>query len=63
MLSHASPTHKLLSQDLSQQLGKSRAIAELCPNPVPRGYPTCPYLWADSDRLGFQCSPRVLSGR
>lgn len=60
MLSHASPTHKLPSQELSQQLGKSRAIAELCPNPVPRGQPACPYLWADGDTSGFSVVPHGI---
>ena len=63
MLSHTSPTHKLLSQDLSQQLGKSQVIAELCPNPVPRDILLVPTCGQTVTLLGYQCSPMVLSGR
>lgn len=61
MLSHACLTPKVLSQDLSQQLGKSWAVAELCPNLVPRGHLTCPYLWAASDTSEFSVFPHSIA--
>lgn len=47
-------THEILSQELLQHWGKSQVVAELCPNPVLRGQPTCGLPVTPPS---FQCFP------